>query len=150
MKTFAQYLKESQHDLLSIKGVTRKKLDSHIMSRETLDHIKTLHDKVFGVSNEQIILDANESKMPNKLIDFLESNGVNTTSKTGNHVFDALTIMYNNRAIDLLKFLGKNKASPELVKIAENYYRPIKNQTKVSQGFKILISRKKEIGRAHV
>ena len=52
MKTFAQYLKESQKDLLSLKGLGKTKLDKHIMSQETLQHIKQLHDKVFGEEND--------------------------------------------------------------------------------------------------
>jgi len=140
MKTFAQYLMESQRDLLSV-GVDKDKLTNHIMSHKTLQHIKQLHDKVFGVDNDHIMLDPNENEMPYDVVEFLESKGINTTSKINNHVFDALTIMYNDRAIDLLKFLGKNKAPQSVITSAENYYRPIKSQSS-NDDVKILISRK--------
>jgi surface protein len=111
------------------------------MSHKTLQHIKQLHDKVFGVDNDHIMLDPNENEMPYDVVEFLESKGINTTSKINNHVFDALTIMYNDRAIDLLKFLGKNKAPQSVITSAENYYRPIKSQSS-NDDVKILISRK--------
>jgi hypothetical protein len=143
MLTFKQFLIESQKDLLAVKGVTKNKILKHIMSHETLQHIKELHDRVFGVNNEQIILDANENKIPEDVAHFLQSKGIDLNSKTGNHLFDALSVMYNNRVVELLKFLGKNKAPQEVVTSAENYIRPIKAQKSVSSGFKILISRKK-------
>jgi surface protein len=81
--------------------------------------------------------------MPKDVITFLESIGIDTKSKTGNHLFDAITVVYKNRELDLVKFLKRNNAPESVMVSAENFVRPINAQLKISNAFKILISRKK-------
>jgi len=142
MLSFKQYLIESQKDLLK-SGVSKDKLDQHVMSHETLSHIKQLHDKVFGVGIDHVLLKPSDNKLPSDVEQFLLSVGINTSKKTGNHLVDSINIMYNNRVVDLMKFLSKNKAPASVITSAENYHRPIKNQISRNQDYKILISRKK-------
>jgi len=138
MKTFLQYLQESKQDLLKV--VPSEKVET-LLSKKSSVKLRKIHDKVFGAGNNQIILDAGVDELPEQVVEFLNSKGVNTKSKEGNHIVDSLNLQYGKSTMSILKFLGRNKAPADVVTAMENFNRAVTNQSKSGSLFKILISR---------